>query len=169
MALAIRGARSAVQALGLNPDPQGVHIEKDTTMNTHQTVDTTPVAPAQGEQGVRLSHGGHIQAYKAQASFAPTATLELISGTNPWRRNTLGHDFYVKVLGNAPKTVADALAIGAKAGLKARDVQGHLRWLYTWGGSYIRIAGNVYSPPVAPVSEPVAPKAEKPAKVRKSK
>lgn len=137
-------------------------------MSTTTPVATTPVAPVQGQQGQVLRHGGHIVAYKAQPKFDSAATLELISGTNPWRPSTPGSDFWVKVLAKlpTPATVSDALALGAKAGLKPVAVQGHLRWLYTWGGSYIRVAGNVYSPPVASPVAPVAAPVKAPTKAK---
>lgn len=114
------------------------------------TITTTPVAPTVGQQGQK-THGGHYTAYRAQPAFAPTASLELISGNNPWRPYTPGHNFYVQVLAKTPATIGAALELAKGAGIKANDAQKHLRWLYTWGGSYIRVDGQVYSPPQAPV------------------
>jgi hypothetical protein len=104
-------------------------------------------------------------AYKAQAAFAPTATLELISGSNPWRPNTPGYFLWVQVLSQSGcRTVANAIELAAKARnpQKASEIQKHLRWLYTWGGSYLRVNGAVFVPP------PSAPKAPRSAKPRKS-
>jgi hypothetical protein len=130
---------------------------------------STPVAPVVGAQGQKTVHGGHYTAYRAQSAFAPTATLKLISGSNPWRPNTPGHTFYTAVLSKAPATVSAALELGAKVGFKASASQAHLRWLYTWGGSYVQIDGKVFSPPVVPVAPKAekakAPKAKTPAKV----
>jgi hypothetical protein len=135
------------------------------------TITTTAVAPTVGQQGTK-THGGHYNAYRACPPFAPTATLELISGSNPWRPATPGHSFYTQVLAQKPATIGKALELGAKAGFKVGEVQGHLRWLYTWGGSYIKIGGQVFSPvaptPVAPMAPKVAtPKAVSP-KAKKS-
>jgi hypothetical protein len=90
--------------------------------------------------------------------FSLEASLELISGSNPWRPGTPGSNFWSQVLSKNPATVAAAVAMGKDAGFKAREVQNHLRWLYTWGGSYVRIGGAVFVPPV----QPEKPKAEKP-------
>lgn len=130
-------------------------------MATLQNV-STPVAPTVGAQGTSTP-GGHYVQYKAQSAFAPTATIELISGSNPWRPNTPGFFLWVQVLSQSGcNTVAKAIELAAKAKnpQKASEVQKHLRWLYTWGGSYLRVNGAVFVPP------PAAPKA--PAKARKS-
>jgi hypothetical protein len=120
---------------------------------------TTPVAPRVGAQGTSTP-GGHYVAYRNQAPFALEASLKLISGTNPWRPNTPGTRFYTAVLAKNPATVAAAIALGKDAGFKAREVQNHLRWLYTWGGSYVEVGGKVYSPPVAPAPAPKAKKSK---------
>jgi hypothetical protein len=98
--------------------------------------------------GQRVSSpGAHIAAWKAQPKFVLEATLRPINTINPWRPNTSGHRFYTKVLSQNPATVGDAMALGTKAGFSAHKIQEHLRWLYTWGGSYIEIAGQVYAKP----------------------
>jgi hypothetical protein len=124
-------------------------------------ISNTPVAPVVGAQG-SSTPGGHYVAYKAQGRFDLSASLKLVSSTNPWRPNTPGFRFYQAVLAKAPATVGAAVTLGVASGFKAREVQNHLRWLYTWGGSYIRIAGQVFVPPVAaPKAAPVkAPKAK---------
>jgi hypothetical protein len=136
-------------------------------MNTVQA--STPVAPVVGTQGTSTP-GGHYVAYKAQPIFAPTATLELISGTNPWRHNTPGFDFYTMVLAQKPATVQKAIELGAASKRKftGPEVQNHLRWLYTWGGSYIRIGGKVFSPPPGAVRAPKPAPAKKAPKASKS-
>jgi hypothetical protein len=126
------------------------HKPKETKMSNALN---TPVAPVVGQQGKKSQHGGHYLAYKNQPAFAPTATLSIVAGTNnPWRPNTPGFDFYSTVLAKSPKTVAEAIAMGAKAGLKAGQVQAHLRWLFTWGGAYLSVDGKLYSASQAPVS-----------------
>jgi hypothetical protein len=123
-------------------------------MNTQ--TQNTPVAPTVGAQGSRKP-GGHYQAYKAQPAFAPTATLRLISGSNPWRPNCPGYDFYVQVLSQSPATVQAAIDMAAKAKTpqKAAEVQKHLRWLYTWGGSYLEVDGKLAN---LPAPAPRAPR-----------
>jgi hypothetical protein len=123
-----------------------------------QTHPSTPVAPVVGQQGTSTP-GGHYVAYKSQPVFSPEATLELISGTNPWRPNTPGFDFYTMVLAQKPATVQKAIELGANSKRKftGPEVQNHLRWLYTWGGSYVRIGGKVFSPPPGAVRAPKAP------------
>jgi hypothetical protein len=141
------------------------------------TVINTPVAPSHPEGQGHATKGGHYVAFKAQGNFAPEATFEVISAVNPWRPNTPGHRFYAAILASKSATVGDVLSVGKEAGFKASDIQGHLRWLFTWGGSYIRVAGNVYAAPAvsapevqAPVAAPalaapVAPSAQAEAKV----
>lgn len=146
------------------------------------TTANTPVAPVVGVQG-KATPGGHVLAYKAQPAFGATATLQLVAGTNnPWRPGTPGHAFYVQVLaGLAPgATVAQCIAAAATAKVpgatKAGQVQGHLRWLYTWGGAYLAIDGKLYGgaaynlPVLSPQPAqgvPGATKAGKPGKVAK--
>jgi hypothetical protein len=139
------------------------------------TVTNTPVAPSHPEGQGTSTKGGHYVAFKAQGNFAPEATFERISATNPWRPNTPGFRFYAAVLAGTPSTVADVLALGKEAGFKASDVQGHLRWLFTWGGSYIRVAGKVYAAPAgsapevqAPVAAPALPAPAAPVKASKA-
>jgi hypothetical protein len=54
----------------------------------------------------------------------------------------------VKVLAKHPPTVQKAIDLGKEVGLKPRQVQEHLRWLYTWTGSahgpFIEIDGKVF-------------------------
>lgn len=128
---------------------------------------TTAVAPVVGQVGHKAKHGGHYLAYKAQAAFAGSDTLAIVAGTNnPWRPGTPGHAFYSAVLSQAPATVADAIALGAKAGFKASAVQGHLRWLFTWGGAYLAVNGLLYGGTVAPAAPaPAAPAPAAPASV----
>lgn len=131
-------------------------------MSAVQTVAVAPSHP--GGQGSRKV-GGHIAAFRAQPKFALDASLKLVSGVNPWRPNTPGHDFYVAVLSHNPKSVGAAIDLGKKAGLNAGEVQGHLRWLYTWGGAHIEIGGKLYAPPASAPSVPaVVQSAKAPAK-----
>jgi hypothetical protein len=123
----------------------------------------TAVAPAHPVGVGSSKKGGHVVAFRAQKAFPLDATLELISSTNPWRPNTPGNTFFEKVLRANPKTVQAAVDLGKAISISEPDVQGHLRWLFTWGGSYIKVAGQLYSAPAgAPAqAEPKAPKAPK--------
>jgi hypothetical protein len=123
------------------------------------TTANVPVAPRVGEQGTSTP-GGHYLAYKATSRFPLDAKLELRTNSNPWRPHSPGASFWASVLSKAPATVGAAITLGASAGFKAREVQNHLRWIYTW--SYLAVNGQVYAaPPKAPVK---APKAKVPAK-----
>jgi hypothetical protein len=129
------------------------------------TVINTPVAPVVGSVG-SSSKGGHILAYRAQAKFLLTDTLRIVPGSNnPWRPNTPGYLFYSQVLANAPATVGAAIEMGAKSkpAFRAVDVQGHLRWLYTWGGAYLEVNGKLHSAPATTARKAPA-KAKSPAK-----
>jgi hypothetical protein len=115
-----------------------------------------PAAPRVGSQGTSTP-GGHFVAYKAQAAFAPEATLELTDGANHWRPNTPGARFWDAALSKA-KTVAQAIELAGKANIKSGEAQKHLRWYFTWG--YLRVDGVAYQ---------VQPRAKAPAKARKAK
>lgn len=138
------------------------NLEGTTTMNTNVTV-STPVAPRMGTQG-SSTPGGHVQAWRAQKNFALEASFELISATNPWRAKRSAI-FFDRVLAAtpAPTTIGQVLANAEKLGFKPGESQRHLRWLYTWGGSYIKVGGQVFTPPS--VSAP-APKATPKAKAK---
>ncbi len=127
-----------------------------------KSVKNVPVAPRGGEAVGTSTKGQHILDYRAQPAFPVTAKLALVSTVNPWRANSPGHAFYVKVLALKPATVKSAIDLGAKMGLKAGMVQAHLRWLYTWGGAYLSVDGQLYGQAKA------APKARKPAKLAKA-
>ena len=86
----------------------------------------------------------HAEAFRAQGKFDLTDTLELISHKNPWTPGSLGDQFYKAALVRNPATVQAAITLAAAAGFSAADVQGHLRWLYTWGGEYLRVNGKRY-------------------------
>jgi hypothetical protein len=89
-------------------------------------------------------HMTHDEALRAQGNFALTDKLELISPVNPWKPGSYGDQFYKAALARNPATVQDAITLAAPAGFSAADVQGHLRWLYTWGGEYLRVNGERY-------------------------
>lgn len=95
----------------------------------------------------------HHNRYVACGRFATTATLAFGGGPNgqphnPWGENSHGHRFYAKVLAQSPATVQAAIALANTAlGLKPRQVQDHLRWLYTWHPyTYLAINGQHCNP-----------------------
>ena len=70
---------------------------------------------------------GHVDAWRAQGPFAPTAKLQLIAGTtNPWRA-VESNAFYAQVLTKAT-TVQQAIdmALALKICTSAARVQAHL-------------------------------------------
>lgn len=109
--------------------------------------------------------GGHILAWRAQPKFPVDASIALVPGTsNPWREGCEGRKFYDLVLSKA-KTVQEAIDLGSKLmGLKANQVQGHLRWIYTDNGAYVTIGGRRWAMPEGGLQVPVrkakAPKAK---------
>lgn len=131
-------------------------------MTTPTVTVSIPVAPKMGDQGTSTP-GGHVTAWRAQPNFPLSASFRLISATNPWRAKRSAV-FFDKVLAAnpAPTTIGQVLAAAEKLGYKPGESQRHLRWLYTWGGSYIEVGGKVFTPPTvaAPAPKAKAPKAK---------
>lgn len=131
------------------------------TKTKPQTVKASvPLSPVVAPVGKSVK-GAHIQAWRACDKFAHDASIEL----NPdaaglWKAGTPGDRFYKDVLVKA-KTVGDAVALGGKLTpvIKEAEIQGHLRWIYTASGAYIRIGGKAFP------QDPHV-KAAKPAKVK---
>jgi len=96
-----------------------------------------------------------------------------VIGGNSWRPGTPGHRFYEQVLSQAPATVGDAIAMAAALTepFTAKQVQGHLRWIFTSAGGFLEVDGERFvSAPVAvakPVKKPAEPVAKKVAKKSK--
>jgi hypothetical protein len=110
----------------------------------------TPVAPVQGVQG-SSTPGGHYIAFRACAPFQAASTFALVSSVNPWRPATPGHKLWVQVLSQNPGTIGNVLAMAQeRLGFKPRETQGHLRWLHTWGGSYMVVDGQRYAAVATP-------------------
>jgi hypothetical protein len=111
----------------------------------------------------------HFRAWRLQKNFPLTATIEMLVNVPRWRPGGVGHDFWVRAMHKGPKTVAEAIALGKEIGLTAGEVQGHLRWLYTWGDQ-VKIGGHQYAstaqietigPELVPAPAPAeAPKAK---------
>jgi hypothetical protein len=106
------------------------------------------IAPAHPLGQGRSVRGGHIQAFRAQPKFELTDKLKVLSNANPWRMGSTGGTFFDTVLSQRPKTVADAIALGLKNGFSELEVQGHLRWLFTWTGPHLEVNGKVWQLPV---------------------
>ena len=104
----------------------------------------------------------HTAAWRAHKAFPVSASIKMLTNTPRWRPASRGADFYAKVLSQNPATVADAIAMGAKVGIRAGQVQSFLRYLYTWGDQ-VEIGGQRYVA-VVPVATPkqVAVKAVNP-------
>jgi hypothetical protein len=115
-----------------------------------ETLKTIPISPSSG------SPVAHVRAWKSQEDFAWESTIRLVSGTNPWRPNSLGWPLFEYVLRvNPASTVGEILQIATGYGFGYDDTMRHLRWLYTWGGAYIEIDGRLYNPPPAGSELPV--------------
>jgi hypothetical protein len=123
---------------------------------------TISVAPMATVVDQPLTMDAHRKAWRRQPDFPTTDVVKLVSGTNPWRHHSLGWKFYELVLRHHPEaTVAELIEWSKPHVIGAMEVQEHLRWLFTWGGSYVAINGELYSPvPVAEVVE-VVPRARK--------
>jgi hypothetical protein len=120
---------------------------------------STTVAAARTVAAVEANKAvTHWDAFQAQAAFAASDKLKLVSNLNPWRA-AAAHRFYTLVLAKAPATVGEALASAAKQGIKATEAQRHLRWLFTWPaaqqGPYLSVNGLVWQPK-APAKAPRA-------------
>jgi hypothetical protein len=119
------------------------------------------IAPAHPLGQGRAIRGGHIQAFRAQPIFKHTDRLKVLSNANPWRLGSTGGMFFDSVLSQKPRTVADAIALGMKNGFSELDVQGHLRWLFTWTGPHLEVNGKVWRLPVVAIVATPKAKAKK--------
>ena len=102
----------------------------------------TTIAPSH-PAGVGSSiPGGHVEAFRAEPSFEGTAKLNVI-GSNMRRPGTSGHRFYAEVLAKNPATVQAAIDLAKTLAepINAKQVQAHLRWLYTANGAFLEVDG----------------------------
>ena len=131
---------------------------------------TTPIAPSHPAGTGTSQPGGHVQAFRAQPAFPVEAKLNVI-GSNMWRPGAPGHRFYAEVLAKNPATVQDAIekAAALKEPFNAKQVQTHLRWMFTSAGAFLEVGGKRHS--AATVKKPAkASLVKKPAKpAKKSK
>jgi len=113
---------------------------------------TAPIAPSH-PAGVGTSQpGGHIVAFRAQSAFPEEAKLNVIGG-NMWKPGTPGHRFYAEVLSQNPATVQEAIntASALTEPFNAKQVQGHLRWMFTSAGGFLEVDGQRFSVPASTV------------------
>jgi hypothetical protein len=99
----------------------------------------------------------HTAAFRAQAEFPVEAKIKV--GASVWPSpETAGARLYELVLSKKPTTVQKVIDLAAelKVPFTAKQVQGHLRWLYTAG--QLEVDGKSYTPKT---KEPKAPKVAK--------
>jgi hypothetical protein len=100
----------------------------------------------------------HTQAFRQQADFAPESKLKV--GNDIWTPETAGARLYAEVLSKKPSTVQKAIDLAAALDppFTVKQVQGHLRWLYTAG--QLTVDDKTYIVPAkAPKAKP-EPKAK---------
>jgi hypothetical protein len=114
-----------------------------------------------------MAHISHTAAFKAQSDFAPESKIKV--GNDIWTPETAGARLYAEVLSKNPGTVQKVIdkAAALDPPFTVKQVQGHLRWLYTAG--QLEVDGKSY---IVPAKEPKAakvPTAKEPAKEAKGK
>jgi hypothetical protein len=130
------------------------HQTKGTQMSDVSNAIATPIAPSHAA-GVGTSQpGGHIQVFRAQPAFAGEAKLNVIGG-NLWRPGTPGHRFYEEVLTKGPATVQAAIELAASLAepINEKQVQAHLRWMFTSAGGFLEVDGQRFAAPAAPAKK----------------
>lgn len=110
------------------------------------------VSPQAHVPGKPITLDAHRKAFRVQPDFPTDALVKLHSWTNPWRYQGMGWHFYELVLRPAftkkdTWTVGELLQMGIPHSIGPDEGMEHLRWLFTWGGSYVEIAGSLYTPP----------------------
>jgi hypothetical protein len=96
----------------------------------------------------------HTAAFRAQAEFPVEAKIKV--GSSVWPSpETAGARLFEQVLAKKPGTVQKVIDLASelKVPFTAKQVQGHLRWLYTAGE--LEVDGKSYTPKI---KEPKAPK-----------
>jgi hypothetical protein len=106
----------------------------------------------------------HAEAFRNQAEFSVEAKIKV--GQDIWTEGTLGARLYELVLSKNPATVQKVIdkAATLEPPFTAKQVMGHLRWIYTAGE--LEVDGKRYVVQAKPAKEP---KAAKVAKVEKPK
>jgi hypothetical protein len=99
----------------------------------------------------------HVAAFRAQSDFPVESKIKV--GASVWPTpKTAGARLYELVLSKKPSTVQKVIDAAAelKVPFTAKQVQGHLRWMFTAGE--LEVDGKSYTPKT---KEPKAPKASK--------
>jgi hypothetical protein len=97
-----------------------------------------------------LSNLGHWKSVKSLPDFPEPATLRRLNDVNPWKFGCPGYHFYEKVLRQNPHAVGETLRLAKEAGIREAstptNVQGHLKWLFTWRqkGVFLEIDGQIW-------------------------
>jgi hypothetical protein len=110
----------------------------------------------------------HTAAFKAQGDFALDSKIKV--GGSVWSPDTAGARLYELVLSKKPTTVQKAIDLAAElkdSPFTAKQVMGHLRWLFT--GGQLEVDGVSYTLPAKAPKVAKAPTAKEPAKEVKGK
>lgn len=92
------------------------------------------------------AHVKHTKAWRKCEPFDLDATARLISSHNPWRPGARAWNLFEQVLRPKPVSTVKQIVADAEAiGYRRKDVERHLRWLYTWG-DFLEISGQRYFP-----------------------
>ena len=83
----------------------------------------------------------HERRRAAQRPFSLKAKLELTTKYCPWHPRSEGALFHKILVERTPCTVEEIVLYAR--GITATRVQGHLRWLYTWG-DYLKVDGKLW-------------------------
>jgi hypothetical protein len=105
----------------------------------------------------------HIAAFRAQADFPVEAKIKV--GASVWQSpETAGARLYELVLSKRPSTIQKVLDAAAelKPPFTVKQVQGHLKWLYTAGNLEVDGTSYVVQAKAPKAAKVEAPKAEKP-------
>jgi hypothetical protein len=104
----------------------------------------------------------HIQAFRAQKDFAPEA--KLVVGESVWKSGVAGDRLYREVLAKKPSTVQAAIdkAAALAEPFTEKQVQGHLKWMFTAGR--LEIDGKSFAVKAKAAKPKAEPKAAKPTK-----
>jgi hypothetical protein len=99
----------------------------------------------------------HAAAFRAQADFSADSKIKV--GSNIWSEGTAGERLYEKVLSKNPATVGKVIALASELKelpFTSKQVQGHLRWIFTAG--QLEVDGKSYVVKAKPTKEPKAAK-----------
>jgi hypothetical protein len=109
----------------------------------------------------------HFQAARDTADFPAEAKLKINS--NIWSEGCAGHRFYTAVLAQKPATVGKALDLAEKLEqpFTVKQVQAHLKWMFTANGGALEVDGVSYTPKTKEPKAVKAPKAKPEPKAKK--